>query len=363
MMIGKTLALYISGRFLKTILLVFLTIFTLIFLIDFVELLRRAGDIPGATAAIIAFVSFLRVPAISEQVLPFAVLFGAMTAFVNLTRKLELVVARAAGLSVWQFMIPPIGIALLVGIVSVTVYNPLSAAMKQRSERLETGLFGGKNVRAMTDSSRWIRQKSVDGQAIIRAEASSDRGAVLSQVTAFVYSPDGVFEERIHAQRARLYPGYWQLEDARVNGPGEEPRVVSSYMLATNLTVEQVTQSFMLPDSVPFWDLPDIRDRTALAGLDATAYRLRYQTLLARPLLLSAMVLIAAAFSLRFFRFGGVAKMVSAGVGSGFMLYVSTKLVADFGNAGIISAAVAAWSPAIVGSMLGTLALLYQEDG
>jgi lipopolysaccharide export system permease protein len=55
--------------------------------------------------------------------------------------------------------------------------------------------------------------------------------------------------------------------------------------------------------------------------------------------------------------------MVSGGVVSGFVRYVATKLVGDLGGAGLLSAPVAAWSPAIVGSMLGTLVLLHQEDG
>ncbi|MBV9704404.1 MAG: LPS export ABC transporter permease LptG, partial [Methylobacteriaceae bacterium] len=65
----------------------------------------------------------------------------------------------------------------------------------------------------------------------------------------------------------------------------------------------------------------------------------------------------------RFLRFGGIARMVSGGVISGFVLYVASKLVADLGGAGLLSAPVAAWSPAVVGSMLGTLVLLHQEDG
>jgi lipopolysaccharide export system permease protein len=55
--------------------------------------------------------------------------------------------------------------------------------------------------------------------------------------------------------------------------------------------------------------------------------------------------------------------MVLGGVAAGFGLYVVTQLVEDLGSAGILSTGVAAWSPAVVGSLLGTLALLYQEDG
>ena len=55
--------------------------------------------------------------------------------------------------------------------------------------------------------------------------------------------------------------------------------------------------------------------------------------------------------------------MVGGGVAAGFVLYLATKLVGDLGGAGLLSAAVAAWSPAVVASMLGALALLNQEDG
>lgn len=361
-MIGRTFGFYLSRRFLRSIGLVFGVMFTLIYLIDFVELLRRASDAQGSTTAFIAFLTLLRVPAVTEQVLPFAVLFGAMAAFLALSRKLELVVARAAGLSAWQFLLPPVLIVGLIGIFSVTIYNPVSALFKQRADRYETRLFG-KTGRDEADTSLWIRQKSADGQAILRAERSSDNGTRLAAVTAFIYDKEGRFLERVEAARAKLLPGFWTLEDARVLRAGEEPSTHTNFVLASNLSPEQVTQSFVAPDSVPFWDLPALRERTELAGLDATGYRLRYQVLLARPLLLVAMVLVAASFSLRFFRFGGISRMVAGGVIAGFVLYVTTKLVGDLGSAGLMSAAIAAWSPAIAGCMLGTLALLHQEDG
>jgi lipopolysaccharide export system permease protein len=76
-----------------------------------------------------------------------------------------------------------------------------------------------------------------------------------------------------------------------------------------------------------------------------------------------AMVLVAATVSLRFFRFGGVAPMVLAGVMAGFVLYVASELVENLGAAGIVGPGVAAWLPATVGMLLGVLSLLHQEDG
>jgi lipopolysaccharide export system permease protein len=360
-MVGWTLTRYLATRFALTILAVFASIFALIYLVDFVEMLRRASGISAASGALIAYLCALRTPAVSEQVLPFAVLAGCMFAFVNLSRRLELVVARAAGVSVWQFLTPPALVVLAIGVFSVTVYNPLCAFAKEQADKIETDLFrGGRND---LDTSMWIRQRSVDGQAILRAEHSSDRGGKLSTVSVFVFQPDGSFLERVDAPSATLKQGFWELKDARVTSPEAEPHVHETYLLATYLSPEQATQSFVAPDAVSFWRLQDISIRTEQAGLDANRYRLRYQTLLARPLMLLAMLLIAASFSLRFFRFGGVARTVAGGVMAGFVLYVATKLVGDLGGAGLLSAPVAAWTPAVLGSLLGTLVLLNQEDG
>ena len=361
-MIGLTLGRYLSSRFFRMIFAVFATIFSLVFVIDFVELLRRTGNIAGVTASSVAFLSLLRTPSVSEQVLPFCVLFGSMAVFLNLTRKLELLVARASGVSVWQFLGPPVLISVLIGIVSVTLLNPLSAAMKQRADRIEEALFG-KDGSTEAKTLVWVRQTGVDGESILRADSATDNNNILIGVTAYVYDQAGHFAARIVASRAVLQPGAWRLENTQVSAAGEPPLAFQTYLLATNIQAGQVSDSSMAADAVPFWELPALRDETESAGLDANGYRLQFQTLLARPLLLVAMTLIAAAFSLRFFRFGGIGKFVGGGVAAGFVLYVATKFVGDLGGSGVLSAPVAAWSPAVVANMLGALALLNQEDG
>jgi lipopolysaccharide export system permease protein len=362
-MIGSTFARYISLRFTKTILATFAGVFVLIFTIDLVETLRRSGDTAAATGPLMAWLSFLHTPTIAEQALPFAVLFGAMIAFLNLSRKLELVVARAAGVSVWQFMTPPIIVVFVIGIVSITLYNPASAYFKQQADAIEAKLFGSGGGQASSGVGLWVRQKSVDGQAIIHAQGVADRGVTLSGVTVFAFDEDGSFVQRIDAAGASLHEGFWRLDQAEVVTPGFETEPVSTYLLATTLTRNEVSQAFVAPETVPFWSLPGLAAQIERAGLDATGYRLRYQVLLARPLMLAAMVLVAASFSLRFFRMGGVGIMVSGGVAAGFVLYVATKLVGDLGGAGFVSTPIAGWSPAVVGCLFGVLVLLHQEDG
>jgi lipopolysaccharide export system permease protein len=357
--LGK-LGRYFARRFFTTIVSVFAGVFGLIYAVDIVETLRRSGDTPAATAPLMAWLSLLHTPIVAQQALPFAVLFGSMISFLNLSRKLELVVARAAGVSVWQFIAPPVMIALAIGIAVTSLYNPVSTAMKRQADRIEAKLFG---AAASGSAEVWLRQKSVDGDSVLRADGRGDDRAALVGVQVFSFDSTGAFAERVDATDATLEDGYWRLRDAKVVTPGFDTLETSTYLLATTLTKADIAQAFAAPDTVSFWELPDLVEQTRRAGLDPTAYSLQYQELIALPALLAAMVLIAACFSLRFFRMGGVQTMVSGGVAAGFVLYVATKLVNDLGGVGFFSATVAGWSPAVVGCLFGVYVLLHQEDG
>ena len=60
-------------------------------------------------------IAALRLPYIAMQILPFAVLLGGILCFWRLTRSSELIVARAAGVSAWEFLAAPMLCALLLG--------------------------------------------------------------------------------------------------------------------------------------------------------------------------------------------------------------------------------------------------------
>jgi lipopolysaccharide export system permease protein len=364
MIITGTLSRYFGMRFLTSVVGSFIGVVALAAMIDYVELMRRGADWPNATALLLAKISIYRVPQLTERIMPFSVLVGAMSCYLALSRRLELVVARAAGVSAWQFVAPAMIGAFLFGTVATTVYNPISAVLHERSKRLEAGLLG-QNLSALQENTSgfWVRQKSPDGAAIINANSSREQGAALGGVSVYTFDSSGHFQQRIEAKSATLQEGYWQLEDARVYDSGKAPDIEDSYRVATNLTLEQVRESFATPETVPFWQLPTYIEMADRAGLMAAGYRLQYQQLLARPFLLAAMVMLAASVSLRFFRFGGVQKMVLSGITAGFLLFVLSKITEDMSKSELMSPIAAAWIPVVIGGLTGFVALLYQEDG
>jgi lipopolysaccharide export system permease protein len=358
-----TLSRYFGLRFLWVVVAIFAGLLALVAMVDFVEMLRRSSGIADASAFFVAKITLYRLPFLTERILPFAINVATIFCYLNLSRRLELVVARSAGLSAWQFVAPAVVIAFALGVAATTLYNPISANLREHSSRLEAQLFHQTIGRQGTGSGYWIRQRSDDGQAIINAKTSTQQGIELAGVSVFRFDHADRFVERIDAKSAVLHPGYWRLEDARVLGEDAQPLDRASYDIKTNLTSTQVRESFATPDTVPFWQLTDYIRLAENAGLAAAGYRLQFFTLLVQPFYLAAMVLLAASVSLRSFRFGGVHNMVLAGSVVGFLLYIVAKVTGDVSKAGLMSPLLAAALPPLAGGLFGLLTLLYQEDG
>jgi lipopolysaccharide export system permease protein len=263
--------------------------------------------------------------------------------------------------SAWQFVAPSIVLAVIIGVIATALYNPLSAVLREQSKRLEAQIFGGET--GFRDGAFFARQRSDEGQSIINAKTSRSQGIELGGVTIFRFDTAGKFRDRIEAKTAVLQPGHWRLEDVRIYADGVKTQEHATFQMATNLTPTLVRESFATPETVPFWQLTAYIETAEKSGLAAAAYRLQYYQLLAQPFYLAAMVFFAAAVSLRFFRFGGVQKMVLAGIGGGFLLYVMSKVTGDLSKAGLMHPAAAAGLPVLVGGLTGLITLLYQEDG
>lgn len=362
--IRGTLGRYIGLRFLSATLAIFVGFMVLTALIDYVEMMRRASDLPNPSPLLAAKVSLFRVPQIGERLMPFCILIGTMSCFLNLSRRNELVIARAAGISAWQFVAPAVFTAFVLGVLATVAYNPISALLQEKSKHLEYEMFGASPTTfAVNTGTFWIGQRTPDGEAIINAASSTDQGAELSGVTIFRFDKAGTYVERIDAQRATLEAKVWRLSGVRGYPLGQQPYSRADAELPTNLTRAQVRENVAVPESVPFWELPQYITTAEHVGLAAAGYRLQFQKLLARPFLLAAVVLLAASVSLRFFRFGGVQKMVLSGVLAGFLLYVLTKVTDDMTKAGLMHPVAAAWLGVLIAGVVGITALLYQEDG
>lgn len=364
MSMPSTLEFYVARKFLAAILGTFVLCTALIFMIDFVELLRQSGKHGSVPAWRLAWMTILRLPAYTEFLLAFAVLVGSIGALLVLSRKSELAVMRGGGMSVWQFLWPGLAVAFALGVLAVTLYNPLAAALRAESERQVSQAFGKEsNLLQGGGSGSWLRQDGADGESVIGAVSAARRGLQLSGVTAFVYDREGRFSERIDAAEAHLEEGFWRIKDATVAGVGREPEEVETYLLSTHLTPERVADALGTIISVSFWELPDLIEVAEKAKLSTHRLRVQYELLLSRPLLCVAMVLLAATVSLKSFRSGRIQTMVVTGMLGGFGFFLVAEISRQIGNAGLAPPWAAVWVPVLATILVTLTVLLHQEDG
>lgn len=338
-----------------------------ILLIQFVDLSRSVGVRADVSVAQLFGLTLLKAPGLVLLLLPFVFLFGGISAYVGLNRRSELVAMRAAGVSAWRFILPSAVAAFVVGVLAVTLLNPVASALSARFEADRARLMEN----YLTDAPKevWLRQGDERNQIVIHAKARDTVGGSvrLRGVSLFVYqkSKDGIpqFKRRLEAAEARLLPGFWKLTDVREATAGEASVRSDSLSIRSSLDAESAMERFSSPEAIAFWRLPEAIRGTEQAGFSANGYRLRFQQLLATPLLFSAMSILAAAFSLRLVRLGGLGGLVGAGVAIGFVFFFFNEFAGALAGADILPLMAAAWAPPVIALLSGLTLLCYTEDG
>lgn len=360
---------YFARRFLVAFVIVF-TIFTGIILM--IEVVEQFGNIknPSTGFSEVIELTLLRLPSQMYPILPLIALLATLMMFLALARNSELVVTRAAGRSGMKSLLAPTAVALMLGVFSVTVFNPIVAATSKQYETTSKQYANGpKSVLSITKEGLWLRQGNADGQTVIRAHGSNSDGTKLVNVSFFSFTAKGTPRSRVQAASAELMSGAWVLKDAKKwhlqgsTNPERDAQYFDSLTIESDLTSEQIRDSFGAPSSIAIWDLPAFIAQLDNAGFSALQHRVWFQTELALPLFLVAMVLIGAGFTMRHTRFGGTGPMVLMAVLMGFSLFFIRNFAQVLGENGQLPVFVAAWSPPLAAILLALALILHLEDG
>jgi lipopolysaccharide export system permease protein len=280
------------------------------------------------------------------------------------------VVLRASGRSALRGLMAPVVVTLILGVLAVAVGNPIVAATSKRDHDL-TNRYRGVETAALAVAAEglWLRQGDAAGQTVIFAErASADLGTLFAP-TFVEFAPDGTPARRISATSARLGAGAWQLTDVKIwaldedGNPEAGARRAATLELGSDLTQDRILDSFGRPRYISIWDLPGFIAQLEASGFSARRYAVWYQSELARPIFLTALVLMSAAFTIGHVRGANVGLRVLTAVIVGFGLHYVRNFAQILGENGQIPVALAAWVPPVAALLLAVGLLLHLEDG
>ncbi|ASM72142.1 MULTISPECIES: LPS export ABC transporter permease LptG [Roseobacteraceae] len=360
---------YFARRFAIAFAMLTAVFFALVALVDLIEQTRRFSDYDVSLPQRIGL-TLLHTPETINQILPLIVILATVVLFIGLARSSELVVTRAAGRSALSALVAPVMVALVIGLLAVTTLGPIVAATAKRYTILsDTYRNGGQAAVLMSGDGVWLRQGGAEGQTVIRAARSNADASVFYDVTFLEYAPQGGPMRRIEAGSAALGNGAWALRDAKVwplaadVNPEASAQTHALLRVPSTLTLDRIRETLGTLGGVSIWDMPTYILQLEQAGFSARHQIVWFQTELARPLFLMAMVLVAAAFTMRHTRFGGTGTAVLAAVLLGFGLYFIRSFAQILGENGQIPVVLAAWAPPAAAIFLALGLLLHAEDG
>lgn len=358
------LSRYLIGHFLRMFVMVMGVLMSIVYLFETLELLRRASKREDIGINLVLEMGLYKLPETGQMLLPFTVLFAAMACFWWLSRRHELTALRAAGFSAWQFVAPLVMAAAALGVLHMAVLHPLTARMATKYQNMEAEYLGQhKKLVTVSQQGLWLREADPSGEVIIHAKSVQLKDWSLRGLMVLFFDEVGDHTQRLDAESVTLQPGRWVFRNAIIRDPSVAPYVMDTYTLSTDLTLKDIQDSFSDPDTISFWKLPGFITSMKDTGLETAPMEVYYQSLLAQPLLLAAMILLAATVSLRPPRFQRALAMVVSGVGAGFVVFFMSSFLRALGASHQLPVMLAAWSTGII-VMLGSITwLLNTEDG
>lgn len=364
MRVSPTLSLYIVRQFLVNFVVVYFALVLIVYLADSLELLRRASKFSAIPMGIVFKMSLLKLPQDAQELFAFAVLFTSMFTFWRLTRTLELVIARAAGISAWEFLLPGVLAAICIGIVKIALLNPASSVLVSRYEALDTRLLNGHaNAIDISENGLWLRENQKKSYFLLHARKVKTADFTLSGVDLFLFDEPDKLVERVVADTAHLKDGQWVLPDALINHMQPFSQEKATFSIPTDLTQDQIVNNYVSPNSLSFWQMPRYIENMESTGFSAVKVQMQYNTLLAQPFLFAGIVLVAAAITLGPPRRTNTASIIGGGTLIAFALFFLNDVVRALGLDQIIPVTMAAWTPAMLTICIGFAALLFLEDG
>ena len=365
----STLNRYIARRVFLGILMAFAIITSIIMLVDFVETTRNLEAGSSISLTTLLMMVGLNAPRLVEQTIPFVILFGVMATLFGLNKRSELIIMRASGLSAWHFLKPAIIVTGLIGILWTIAFNPLAEISARKYESVVRSASGQNSaIHKSMKTDIWLREGDEDGHLVIHAKSADVLKHTLYDVTFYYLDFDEAgrptFTTRYDAKSAELFKNnYWVLSSVTENEGGKARRYFSTASKPTNISWETLRAQTQTHKSPPFWSIRAEINKAKKAGFDTSPLILQFHKLMALPITLIAMAIIAAGAALNMSRSGGTLRLLIAGSALGFGVYFADNIISAFGETGALPPILAAWAVPLLVLSGGIIFLSKVEDG
>jgi lipopolysaccharide export system permease protein len=303
----------------------------------------------------------LLVPGRLYEVLPIAVLIGAIFVFARLAQSSEYTILRTSGLGPWRALRLVLGLGLVFVGVTFVVGDYLTPAAGKAAQMLKAQHLGRVNVGG---SGAWLKEKQAYSQYSVNVMAMNGQGE-LEDIRIFEFDNHGRLTSRTQARTGRTDDdGGWLLQqvyrtDFGTAGPDDptvQQRQLPTLFWPNSLTAEMVAVALLRPERMPTADLYRYVQHLETNGQSSQRYELEFWRKVFYPLSCLVMVVLALPFAYLHFRSGGITGYVFGGVMAGISFFLLNNVFGFIGNLNNWLPWLAAASPSLIYSLVSLTA-------
>ena len=343
---------HIGLHVLLAILLVLLIITGLDMLFSLLHELNEMGGDYGVPQVL--WFIFLRIPGDIGELLPYAAMIGSLIGLGVLASNNELIVMRAAGVSIariiWAVMKPTL-VVLVAGMLIAEYVAPWTESRAQGDRAVAMG--SGQAVGS--SHGYWLRQ----GSEFVHINSVQPDGRLLG-VTRYLFDDKGKLERSSFARQAIYVKGKWQVQDIRSTQLSDQRSTVQNqdsepWNLA--LDARLLSSAMREPESLSIANLWGYSRYLKAQGLNSNLYRLTFWNKLLQPLVTLALVLMAISFIFGPLRSVTLGQRIFIGVLVGFIFRIFQQLLGPTSQVLGFPPLLAVLIPILVCTLLGVLLL------
>ncbi|AAU04213.1 LptF/LptG family permease [Rickettsia typhi] len=336
----KTLSLYLTKLYSKCFFIILFLLIVLLIISNIFDLLQKFKNIYVPFSFFWRFILY-KIPYLLTQVSSL-ISFTSMLFFLrNLTKSNELIAILSSGIHIWQVLIIPCIVTLILGIICTTLLNPISTIGLQKYAILEAkltkkALSGG----LISESGLLFFESLNEHNQIIQTQFIDVAEQKLNNITILFIDNNNSFLKRIDALYGIIKNKKLYLNRVKVSMK-DETKSYNNLTIQTNLSINSLVNKFMRPEMVSIWALPKLINELLNSGLSAINYQIYYYKQLFKPIMMMATVILASCFISLKQRCNAQEKILILGLFSGFIAYSLSEIllkILTYNNLSLIAA-------------------------
>jgi lipopolysaccharide export system permease protein len=353
---------YLFREYAKIFLMCFAGLMTIYLVIDFFEKVRRFLSYDAKLVDILTYLA-LKVPAISFQIIPLAVLMATLLTLGLLSRNNEITALRSCGISLPWIASPFLTFAVMMTLVLLLFSSTVIPLATSKAEEIRVIAIEKKAPSAVLKLPQpWTR---VDADTLLHVTSIALRGDALADVQLFHFDHAFRLIDMTEAQEAHYADRTWTLHRGfhrRFNRDGSvtltefDRKPIALALIPDDFTGGLAGE----PELMTLQEIRESRKRLYQHGSQFARLLTDYYGRIAFPLVTVIMVLVGIALSLRRsgIRGGSMAISIGQALLVGFLYWASHSVAIAFGRGGVLPPVVAGWLTNVLFTSYGLYLML-----